>query len=266
MTAVALTGVPLLAAVALAAAAAIAAIIALWSRFGRWRLLGRAAGVLLCELLVVLSAGLIANRGGQFYPSWQALLGHTGTATVTAPRPAGRLDAQLAGVTALRWQPVDSAGWRLAAPAEVVAPPGYAEQASATFPVVVELGGNAAEHSPGVVGRGVVGVVVVPSARTTAAALASLPAALARDLRVTGRGWALVTSAAQAPLAEQLIRQEPGRFAALAVVGDALPADVRPGPALAVAVMHSTSAATEWAVRQTAAALAAPLVLPTAVR
>jgi hypothetical protein len=293
MTAVALTGVPLIATALLATAAAITATALLWSRFGRWRLLSRTAGVLLCELLVVLSVGLVVNQREQFYPSWQALAGDTGTNTMTAQRPPGRLDARLAhdpaavrAATTLTWQPTGAAQWRLAGPPDVVVPAGYSGRTSATYPALIELGGGvAARHAAGA-DPGVVAVVAVPSRRTTAAALGSLPVALAQDVRVTRRGWALVVAAAQTPLAARLAEAEPDRFAALVVVGgSALPAGVRSDPALAVAVVRSTAGspllpgvaaltatpkqawtvATEWAVRQAPQALAAPLVLPTAV-
>jgi hypothetical protein len=270
-----LTGIPLIVLTLLAAAAAVAGTVLLWSRFGRWRLLSRALGVLLCESLVVLSIGLIANRHEQFYPSWQALSGDTGTKSTTATRRAGRLDASFGpGRSTLAWQPPGSTAWRLKSNAQVTVPPGY--PAHPSFPALLALGGR-----PG--SSGLVSVVAYPAARTSAAALADLPALLGVDLRVTGHGWALVAAATQAQLAARLVQDDPGRFASLAVVGRP-PAGFRPPPVpgLAVAVARPAStrgalppgvtaltgswpAATAWAVAQTALPLAAPQVLPTAV-
>jgi hypothetical protein len=270
-----LTGIPLILLTLVAAAAAVAGTILLWSRFGRWRLLSRAIGVLLCETLVVLSVGLIANRQEQFYPSWQALSGDTGTKSTTAARRAGRLDASFGpGRSTLAWQPPGSAAWHLKSNAEVAVPPGY--RAHPAFPALLALGGRPAAS-------GLVSVVAYPAVRTSAATLADLPALLGVDLRVTGHGWAVVAAAAQAKLAAQLVQDDPGRFAALVVVGKP-PAGFRPPPVpgLAVAVARPASmrgtlpvgvtalsgswpAATAWAVAQTALPLAAPQVLPTAV-
>ena len=271
----ALTGIPLITSTVLVTALAVAATILLWSRYGRWRLLSRAVGVLVCEALVVLSVGLVANRHEQFYPSWQALSGDTGTQSRTAPRRAGRLDGLFGpGRSKLAWQPSGSAAWQLTSSAEVTVPPGY--RAHPSFPALLALGGRPAAS-------GLVSVVASPAARTSAAALADLPALLGVDLRVTGHGWALLASSAQAGLAARLVQDDPGRFAALAVVGKP-PAGFRPppGPGLAVAVARpksvrgapppgvtaltgSWAAATAWAVAQTSLPLAAPQILPTAV-
>ena len=270
----ALTGVPLIALTMLAMAVAIAATTLFWNRFGRWRPLVRPAGVLLCEALVVLSAGLVANRHEEFYPSWQALSGDTGTSATTTPRPAGRLDSAFGpGVSTLAWQPAGSAAWRLASRPEVAVPAGY-PASSGSYPVLVALGGQ-----PGP--ADLVRVTALPTGQTSAAELAHLPALLGVDLRVTGHGWALVASSARAGLAARLVADDPGRFVALAVVG-ALPPGFRRPPGVAVAVARpqsahgalprgvvaltgSWAAATGWAVKQTPAPLAAPEVLPAAV-
>jgi len=269
----ALTGVALIALTMLATAAAIAATTLLWNRFGRWRPLVRSGGVLLCEALVVLSAGLVANRHEEFYPSWQALAGDTGTSATTAPRPAGRLDSAFSGGgSTLVWQPAGSAAWRLVSRPEVAVPAGYAAS-SGSYPALVALGGQPAPAD-------LVRVTALPTRQTSAAALAYLPALLGVDLRVTGHGWALLASSARAALAARLVAADPGRFVALAVVG-ALPPGFRSPPGVAVAVARppsgrgglprgavalagSWAAATGWAVKQTPAPLAAPEVLPTA--
>ena len=284
-----LIGVPLIALALIATAAAIAATTLLWSRPGRWRPVHRSAGVLLCEVLVVLSAGLIANRQEEFYPSWQALAGDTGTTATTRPRPVGRLDTEFgAGTLKAAWRPAGSAAWQLASNAEVTVPASY-PTSEGSFPALVALGGRPAPD-------GLVRLSLLPTRRTSAAALADLPALLGTDLRVTGHGWALLTAPAWAGLAARFVAEHPGRFTALAVVGapppgfhcppgvavavarpasehGALPrgaAVARPGsgrgalPRGAAQLTGSWAAASGWAARQTPPTLAAPEVLPTA--
>jgi hypothetical protein len=300
---VALTGVPLIVLACLVAAAAVAATALVWSRFGRWRLLTRTVGLLLSEVLLVAAVGLVVNRVDQFYPSWQALRGDTGTVTVTPTRAAGRLDRTLAGQRAgVPWRPPDLGRWRLAAVPDVVVPNGYRQRPADAFPVLLALTatGDAAKAARAAAGTpDVVTVVLAPSPRTTAAALATLEAQLARDLRVTGRGWALLTDAAHAVLAGALLRAAPTRYAALVVTANSasggLPGAVRPGPGVAVAVVRpapaagahpraltagtttlpasaasAASAATPWSVAagwaatQLSPPLAAPVLLPAA--
>jgi lysyl-tRNA synthetase class 2 len=224
----ALTGLPLIAVCGLLALATGAATVLLWSRFGRWRLVSRTVGLVVCEVLAVLAVGLVANRHEQFYPSWQALEGDTGTATRTAVQAAGRLDGTFTGGRLQAdWRPAGSAGWHLAGTARVTVPGDY-PGGHDSYPALLTLGGQPSPAS-------LVQVTVDPGKQTTASSLADLPARLAADLRVTGHGWALVTSSAAAPLAVQLIRADPGRFATLAVVGG-LPQGVRPPAGVAVAV------------------------------
>ncbi|GAB1640321.1 hypothetical protein [Krasilnikovia sp. MM14-A1259] len=290
----ALTGLPLIALAVLVAVAAGAATVRFWSLPGRWRLPVRVAGVLLAEALVVASAGLVLNRHEQFYPSWAALAGDTGTrarATVTA---AGRLDDQLGRtVKPPPWRPAGWTAWRLATAPVLLVPPAYRARRAATFPALLELvapGGAAAAERAAAADPDAVRVVLVPTGRTAAAALANLPAALARDVRVTSRGWAVVATSAQAGLAAGLVRADQ-RFSALALVG-AGPAP-RPGtpgvavrnagaatgpaaapvvPGVAVRRVGATGPAAAawalgdaWAAEQTPQPLAAPVVLPTAV-
>ena len=287
-----LTGVPLIVVAILVTAAAGAATVLLWYWFGRWRLLGRTAGILLTETLVVITTGLVVNRADLFYPSWAALKGRTGTTVVTAPRKAGRLDRLVLGATAatVPWRPADAAAWQLAGSPRVVFPTGYRLKRSVAYPAVVSLVDNPAEAAAVVqVARrvGAVGVVAVPTRGTTAAALTTLPAELAADVRVNTRGWAVTATAGQAALAARLFRfGQP--YGALAVIGaTALPpgyrlgvdvslAAVRPGrpqrPAptdRGTAVLTSSGAAAwavaeNWAADHTSPPLAAPLQLPSA--
>jgi hypothetical protein len=244
-----LTGVPLLLSAGSATAVTVAVTVLLWSRYGRWRLVSRAAGVLLAEALVVVSVGLAVNRQEQFYPSWQALAGHTGTAVVTAARRAGALDAEVHG-TAPAVLPRHSAS--------LVIPAGYLSRPAVTYPVVLSLADSGAPAVAAAEKVAAIGVVATPAAARNA-----VPARLCRDVRATPRGWALVAGARQAALAERLIRSAPGRFVALAIVGRAaaphgLPAET------AVTVRDSWPAAEQWAAGQTSAPLAAARQLPPA--
>jgi hypothetical protein len=264
---VTLTGVPLLLTAVLATAVTVALTVRLWSRFGRWRLVSRAVGVLLAEALVVLSVGLAVNRHEQFYPSWQALAGDTGTTVVTAARQAGRLDAELHGngAAVLPWNA-----------ASLVVPARYLSRPSVTYPVIMSLvdPGTTASAAVTIAKRlAAVSVVATPSAT-----LDALPADLCQDVRVTSRGWAVIAGAKQAAAAERLVRSVPGRFVALAVVGGSgVPRDLPPGTAVAVArskpgavppgvtaLTGSWAAAEKWATGQTSEPLAAAEQLPPA--
>jgi len=213
---VTLTGIPIILLTSAGAAAAGVTAARLWPRGGRLRPVTRTLGVLLLETLVVATAGLVVNRHEDFYPSWAALFGHTGTITVTRATEAGRLDQLLpAGrATAVRWQPADLPGWRLAGPPRVVVPAGYREHPGDTFPVVLDLTGDArAAVAAALRTPDTVTVVAVPTAATTAAALLSLPGELRRDVRVDDTGWAVSGTGAQAPLATAFARAAPAGFA-----------------------------------------------------
>jgi hypothetical protein len=246
-----LTGVPLIVVAMVATAVSVAATVLLWSRFGQWRYVTRIAGVLLGEVLIVTGVGLVANRGEQFYPSWEALGGRTGAAAAAVPQATGRLDRTLAAGP-VRWQPPDAASWRLSGAPTLEVPRGYRTSRIMTYPVVLELRGRGRTPAPGAV------TVTLPAtARTTAASLASLPADLARDVRVDAQGWVVVAPAARAALADALLRAEPGRFAGLALVGARRPVRVA-----AAHLARSWTAAVAWASGQTAAPLTPPVVLP----
>ena len=107
---------------------------------------------------------------------------------------------------------------------------------------------------------GAVTVIAPPSGRTTVAALSSLPADLARDVRVSPSGWAIVAPASQARSTAGLIRSEPGRYAALALIGTGRP----PPVAVPVRMFPDPARAQVWAAEQTGAPLAAPVRLPEA--
>ena len=271
-----LTGVPIMVVALVATVVIVTATVLLWSRFGRWRVVGRTAGILLGEALLVLSVGLIANRAEQFYPSWDALRGHIGTTATTAPQVAGRLDGTLhsPGVATVTWHPAGVVAWHLVAAPTLIVPAGYADRPTVTFPVVVDLG--SAQRA-----KDAVTVHLSPSARTSAASLASLPADLGRDVRVSPRGWVIIAPMKDARLAAELIRTSSGRFVALALVGPGRPpvcavpvAVVRPpgrheplppGTIVLTGVeAKAWTIAADWAAGQTTPPLAPPVVLPSA--
>jgi hypothetical protein len=290
-----LTGVPLIVVAVLVTALTVAATWWLWSRYGRWRLVSRVVGVLLAETLTVFTVGLVVNRVEQFYPSWQALAGNTGTTVVAAAGHAGRIDGMVHGhgAAALPWRPASLSAWRLVATPVVVVPSGYLARRSVTFPAVLSLvdaGRDGAAAVRAAKRVATVSVVVAPSAGTTAAALATLPASLDEDVRTMTHGWAIVATARQAALAVRLIRSTPSRFGALVLVegsATARPPHDRPGGEVAVAVVrpaprHGIKApgvppgtaaltgsgsrawttAVEWAAGECPPPLAAPVQLP----
>jgi lysyl-tRNA synthetase class 2 len=197
----------------------------------------------LAETLVVLTFGLILNRVDGFYPSWQALRGDTGTASVTAPPPRGRLDADFTGtVSSLAWRPADLPSWRLAATPTVVVPHGYRDQPSTTYPVVLVLAGTPADATAAVRAAqhadGVVTVVARPTAATPAAALGRIGADLPQDVRATAYGWGLVATTRGVTLADSLVDGSPQLYAGEALIGPAMPAAARPNGPVPVALVR----------------------------
>jgi lysyl-tRNA synthetase class 2 len=219
---VSLTGLPLLLLSACATVLVTAATIRLWRRR---RPAVRIAGVLLIEALVVLTAGLEVNRNEQFYPSWQALAGRTGTGTVTGTVHAGVLDAHLPPGP-FRWRPSILSSWRLAGTPVVSLPVDYRERTGVTFPVVLVLGATA-PHTPDAIT-----VRIVPTARTTAAGLRTLPGALRHDLRASPIGWDVVGGG---KLGDAFIATQPAGLAGREATPDDLP------PALAAPQRLPTS-------------------------
>ncbi|WP_249997694.1 hypothetical protein [Actinoplanes sp. M2I2] len=214
-----LTGVPLILLTASATAAAGAAVGWVWPRGGRLQPFTRVAGVLVVEALVVLTAGLVVNRHEQFYPSWQALQGDTGTATVADRRHAGLLDDRVRS-DRLTWRPQGLAAWRLARPPTVTLPPDYRERPGVAFPVVLAFAGPGGPGAPPRRTPEAVTVTIAPTAGTTAAALSSLPDRLSHDLRVTTAGWDVV---GRQPLAAAFVTGQPAGAAVLDQPVTALP-------------------------------------------
>jgi hypothetical protein len=252
-----------------------------------------------------VTVGLVVNRSERFYPSWEALTGNVAEQAPVAPAPVpdGLLDGWLReragpdGAVTVPWQADGAAAWHLRTTPTLVVPAGYLDRSS-TYPAVVSIldarqnwdaARTTAMAQAAVAAAGpAILLTATPSAQTTGANLATgLTAELARDLRVTPHGWALVAPVADAARAMQLIAGSPGRFGSLTLVGDsaaaALPptlppqltvALVRTGPAAAPAdaaggaVTLSSARGAEWATalswafRQTPAPLAPPVTVP----
>jgi len=219
---VSLTGLPLLLLSAFATVLVTAATIWFWRR--RW-LAARIAGVLLIEALVVFTVGLEVNRDQQFYPSWTALAGRTGTGTVTEPVHAGELDAHVPPGP-FPWRPPGLSSWRLSGTPIVSLPVDYPERTAVTFPVVLAIG-TAAPHPPDAIV-----VSITPTARTTAAGLRTLPGELRQDLRAAEIGWDVVGGG---KLGDDFVATQPAGLAGRATSPDDLP------PALAAPLRLPTS-------------------------
>lgn len=205
-----LTGIPLILLAATATGAIVAATVRFW-RTGRPAI--RIIGILVAEALTVLTVGLVVNRQEQFYPSWQALRGDTGTVAVTERRQAGRLD-EMVRSRQLTWRPPGLAAWHLSRPPTVTLPRDYRERPGMAFPVVLAVGRPARPAGEAVT------VTIAPTAHTTAASLRRLPLDLAHDLRVTTTGWDVVGTG---PLAAGFVAAAPAGLAVLNQPVDALP-------------------------------------------
>jgi hypothetical protein len=72
-----ISGSPL-ATVGVVSAATAGALVLLWRRWGDRLVVARAAGILLCELLAIVTMGLAVNRWGWFYPLSTGQSVHTG--------------------------------------------------------------------------------------------------------------------------------------------------------------------------------------------
>jgi len=217
-----LTGLPAISLAGGLAVLAAGGTVRFWRRGGRYRLPRRVAGLAVTELLVVVTIGLVANRVGDFYPSWAALTGDLGTVTTPAAPPPGRLDGGLATARAgLTWTPSGDLDWRFAQPAVLVPPAGYELRSDREFPVMVVLA-TADEAAPirALAGRmpDVVTLIVTPTAASSAAALATLPGRLAHDARVTRSGWAIVADTRFAKLAQGWLAGTADQFRGVTVI------------------------------------------------
>ncbi|TDB74412.1 hypothetical protein [Micromonospora sp. KC723] len=233
----ALTGIPLLVLAGLVAAGVAAATVVGWPRFGRLRIPVRVVGVLLTQAMVLLTVGLTVNRSEQFYTSWHDLPAQDTAGGRHGASPPGRLDQWVrqhddhptTQPFAFPWRPAGWADWHLAGPPTVAVPADYLHHPGWRYPAVLVLSsagdgwGDAAEIEAALSAEAAAGPAVLILAHTTPAASVpglamTLPDELSRDLRVTGHGWALVSSAQQEPLARQMVLAAQGHYPALAVV------------------------------------------------
>ena len=288
-----LTGVPLLVVTVSLTLAAAAVTIGRWRRTSRATPAIRVLGVLTTEALVIATVGLAVNRSQQFYPSWDALINRTSTVGTVETYTPGHLDGWLQARSGghdtlpitVPWHPPGWGTWGLSEAPTVVVPAGYLQHPSWRYPVVVILSDShdgwtgAAVSSTGSAGDPAVLVL----ARTTRPASVgtfggSMAGELTRDFRATGHSWAIVTSSPDAGAADELVRRQPGRYPALAVVAPAGPGRrtpssaglptgvsavvISPGtPTRVAASAGSLSAALAWAGRQLPAPMAAPAPL-----
>ncbi|GAB1640738.1 hypothetical protein [Krasilnikovia sp. MM14-A1259] len=214
-----LTGIPLILLAGTATLLAAAGTVFAWSRGGRLRrLLTRTVGLTLMEALLVATIGLAFNRDQSFYPSWDALTGGSG-----APPSAAAVDTPEGKPSPGTGQfaPVAQA-WHLTEQPALITPAGYATRPDTTYPVIVVLSTPAhladvraaAQHLPGVVT-----VALTPTAATSAALLAGLPAQLRKAARVTDHNWAVVADPQYRALGNQM-RGADRRFgSALGITG-----------------------------------------------
>jgi len=225
---VALTGLPLLVLAIAAALAAFGLTIRYWPRGGRWRILTRTTGVLVCEALVLFTAGLVVNRAlDNLFPSWTTLLHQDSApppAALAAPR--SRLDAWLHTRAAqgareglvVDWTPPAARSWSLSAIPVLAVPPDYFTATAARFPVVVVVtpDGVPPPIDPPAI------VVVLRTDRLDPTFLTrTLPAALGADLRVAPHGWGVVGVGADAAAGLDALDRDSARYWSAVAAADA---------------------------------------------
>ena len=268
----ALTGFPLIFAAAFGAVAAVAVTMLCWNRFGRVRYLLRATGVLLAEVLLLLTSGLAANRSEQFYPTWGTLLDASTADDTTIDTTNGttyrsgpgdldhelteRADGRTGAAQTFSWQSADWRGWALAAAPAVFTPPGYLLHPTWSYSAVVVIdrgptGWTPAQEQSAVrrtiaAGVSAVAVSVTTTPATAAPALAvALPGQLERDLRVTSHRWSIIASAADAALAQNAVAAGAVRYPSVALLPGGVALDPAPpaGVTYAAVVVGDTVAA-----------------------
>jgi hypothetical protein len=256
-----LTSGTLLATAGIVCAAGLTALVLLWRRWVGRLVVLRAVGILACELLIVVTVGLVINRWGQFYPTWSSLRDNPAAATqpvVQRPDPgltAAAPDGAQVGYL-LRW-PATPLG--MTGPPLVWLPPTYFRDPTGALPVVMVVAGADAGPAYGAwsgndvpVGDRPSGgcVVFVRVSGQPAGGLLTLPAQLVHDLHVATHGWGVVGIATAAPAAYRLATTDPVRFGPVVEVGT-------PGGRADLA------GALDLALSQAPPALAPPVVLPT---
>jgi len=228
---------------------AVAGTVWFW-RIARWRPAVRITGLILVEALVVLCAGLVANRADNFFPTWQALAGDSELPPQIVRQAPGKLDSKLAAASTagLAWTPAGYTTWHLAAPPVLIPPAGYRKRTDHTFPVIVVIAADGPKSSIRAAAASVPDVltlVVTPGPATTVSDLSALPGRLAHDARAMSDGWAVVTDQQDSTLARGWQKSAPARIRTVADL------DVRQ-PAVAFTT----------AARSLPDALAAPARLP----
>jgi hypothetical protein len=258
-----LTSVLLIALAFLGTAVVVAGTVWVWGRSWRLRLLPRMVGVLLIEALLLFSVGLVVNREEGFYPTWEALVASdSGDAAAPAYHTvAGRLDQQLAALAgarsgkpqALPWQPAGWTGWRLAAAPTLVVPAGYLQHPQWRYSVVLVVANagpgwpaagqdSAALRLAAGASRDVVAFVTTTPGTSAQTLTTDLPDRLGHDLRVTGHRWAMVTSLADARLAQQAVVAAPAQYPAVVTVQGGQPSRPAPKKATPPATKKASSA------------------------
>jgi hypothetical protein len=256
-----LTSGTLLATAGIVCAAGLTALVLMWRRWGGRLVVLRAVGILACELLIVVTAGLAINRWGEFYPTWSSLRDDPSGASepaVQRPDPgltAAAPDGAQVGYL-LRW-PATPLG--MTGPPLVWLPPSYFREPTEALPVVVVVAGPDGGPADGAwsgnevpVGDRPAGgcVVFVRVSAQPASGLLTLPAELVRDLHVATHGWGAVGIGTAAPTAHRLATADAVRFGRVVEVGTP---DGR----------ADLAGALNLALSETPPALAPPLVLPT---
>jgi hypothetical protein len=269
----------------------------LWRRARRWgtpyRWGSRAAVLLGCEMLLLVTAGAFVNRQMSLYPTWRSLLGGKPGGVRQASAPPGRLDVSL---TAARGaQSATDAGTGAIVPwtedvtpgtAWVHVPAAYFTRGRARFPVVVvaSCGGWGPTGPPADLLRrmdataapAVTVFLDLPAGADPAAIAAALGApladAVARDVRVqrTPGAWAAVAAGPAGAAAAEAVVEGAPLYRALALLPGA---DPSPRAVTRAATLHvdvrddraaawpdALPAATAWATRRLPAPLNPPLV------
>ena len=241
----ALTGSPLLVLSVLATLGTVTLTVLCWRRGGRLRVLTRTTCILLCEALALFSGGLAVNDAfDDLYPSWSTLFQpdtEPSPATI-AVGPDASLDVWLKGHVAdarskglvFDWKPRELPGWQLPAAPTVYVPPAYFTDAQLRFPVVVLVAPSKAGPSQSGWNPATVAALVsatsadpVPAilvflradrADTARLLEQDLPDRLDTDVRVNGRGWAVVGVGTDAGLALGALAGAPQRYRSAVVV------------------------------------------------
>ncbi|MFL6076120.1 MAG: hypothetical protein ACJ73S_22240 [Mycobacteriales bacterium] len=290
-----LTGMPFLVTMVVVCATAAAGGGWLWWRARRWgtpyRWGSRAAVLLGCEVLLLLTAGAYVNRQLSLYPTWRSLLGGKPGGVRQASAPPGRLDVSLTAARSAQsatdtgatvpWieDVTPGAAW-------VHVPAAYFTRSRARFPVVVvaTCGGWGPAGPPADLLRrmdataapAVTVFLDLPAGADPAAVAAALGApladAVARDVRVqrTPGAWAAVGAGPAGAAAAEAVVDGAPLYRALALLPGADPAQatVTRAATLHVDVRDDRAGvwpdalpdATAWATRRLPAPLNPPLV------